>query len=84
MLVHNCCQAVARDILGYQMLEVENNRPNMDIILHVHDEMGALVEESTAAQDLAELEAIMSTTPPWAPGLILGAEGFISRRYRKD
>lgn len=83
-ILENACQAVARDILGYQMLEVENNRPNMDIILHVHDEMGALVEESTAAQDLAELEAIMSTTPPWAPGLILGAAGFISRRYRKD
>lgn len=83
-ILENICQAVARDILGWQMLEVENNRPNMDIILHVHDEMGALVDENTAAESLIELEGIMSTTPHWAPGLLLGAEGFITKRYRKD
>jgi hypothetical protein len=26
---------------------------------------------------------VMSTSPPWAPGLLLGAEGFTTQRYKK-
>jgi DNA polymerase bacteriophage-type len=53
------------------------------IVLSVHDEL------LTEVPDLSEyshetLSKIMSTNPPWAPGLPLAAAGFEAYRYRKD
>lgn len=77
-------QATARDILGYQMKIVENERLDMTLVGHVHDEMLTLMMEALASGLILDLEDIMSITPPWAPGLLLGAEGFVTKRYRKD
>ena len=55
------------------------------IVGHVHDEMITLVPEGDQAEEyLQYLEEVMSMTPPWAPGLLLGAEGYLSKHYRKD
>lgn len=56
---------------------------NADIIGHVHDEVLVEVPEDEAEHCLEEMQRIMSTTPEWAPGLLLDTEGFITKRYKK-
>lgn len=77
-------QGLSRDVLGYHMMIVENERPEFSLVGHVHDEMLNLVREQDAERLSKELEQIMSTTPHWAPGLLLGAKGFYTKRYKKD
>jgi DNA polymerase len=79
--VENIVQAIARDVLGYNMPAIEEH--GFDIVLSVHDEL--LTE--TPDKDLwnhHRLAALMSNVPPWAEGLPLSAAGFETTRYRKD
>ena len=48
---------------------------------HVHDELIIEVPEST---DLKTVCDIMGKTPPWAPGLLLRADGYECAFYKKD
>jgi DNA polymerase len=54
----------------------------LEIVGHVHDELLCLADESDATA-LDRLNGYMSVTPPWAPGLILGADGHEGKRYSK-
>ena len=76
-LAENITQAVARDILCYAMQKLRSDR----IVMHVHDE---LVIEAGQDESLEEICRKMGQTPPWAPGLILKADGYECRYYRKD
>ena len=87
--VEQTTQGIARDVLvhGMRMFE-EKAREQLgpqeaEIVGHVHDE--AIVETRTrcADQTLSLLDQCLSTTPSWAPGLILGSEGYVAKRYRK-
>ena len=62
---------------------MEMDALGFDLIGHVHDEVLDEAEEDRAEDDLAIMQGIMSTTPDWAPGLLLDSEGFISKRYKK-
>jgi hypothetical protein len=56
-----------------------------ETVLRVHDELVCVAALDHAEAELHRLEACMSTTPPYADGaMLLGAEGFISKRYRKN
>ena len=81
-LTENIVQAVARDILAEGMVSAD--KADMDIILHVHDEIGVEYNIADGNTVLHELENIMSVTPDWLPAIKLGAEGYTARRYRKD
>lgn len=81
-LTENVTQAIARDLLAEALLAAEAK--GFDLILHVHDEIVAEVEESKGAQALEELIEIMSKTPKWAKGLPLKAAGFTNPFYLKD
>ena len=48
---------------------------------YVHDEVTI---EADPAVSLDEICEQMGRTPPWAEGLILRADGYITPRYRKD
>ncbi len=76
-LTENVVQAIARDILGYHMLEMD--KVGMDIFLHVHDEVGVVDKD----ERLSEMIAIMRIPPEWAEGLLLDADGFTCKRYHK-
>lgn len=76
-LVENITQAVARDVLCYAMQTLEDAR----IVMHVHDE---LIIEAEQGFSLEEVCDKMGRTPPWAPGLILRADGYECRYYKKD
>ena len=52
--------------------------------MHVHDEVIVEVPKEKANECLEQIEGIMAEPIPWAPGLILTADGFTSNYYRKD
>lgn len=80
-LAHNCVQAVARDVLAVWMQRVA---PRYDIILHVHDELGVVVDAAEAQTALDFLLETSREPIPWAPDLLLDAAGFTTKRYYKD
>ena len=75
VVVHNCCQAIGRDILGHTLVECE--KAGIPVVMHVHDEVIAETDR------LADLIEIMTTPPAWAKGLPLAAEGKLAERYSK-
>ncbi len=81
-LTENVVQAIARDLLAHGMVLAD--REGLDIRLHVHDQIVALVPEASAKMDLAVLQECMSVQPAWAEGLPLAADGFLSRVFKKD
>ena len=80
-ITENIIQATARDLLRDHMIEMDE--VDFDIVGHVHDEVITETSEDRAEDDLVMMGAHMSTTPDWAPGLLLDSEGFISKRYKK-
>ena len=52
-----------------------------NICFHVHDELVAEAPLGERWEDMAE---IMSRPIDWAPGLLLRADGYETRFYRKD
>lgn len=77
-LAENVTQAVARDILAESMLSLDDH--DYKVVGHVHDEI--LVE--TGDDETERVSSIMTQVPGWAKGLPLDAEGFYTKRYRKD
>lgn len=81
-LVENVVQATSRDCLRDAMLRVAEKYP--DIVMHVHDEMIVEVPEEQAEDALAYMQECMGKPLPWAPGLLLRGDGYITKYYRKD
>ena len=75
MIVHNCTQAVARDLLAHSLVHMV--REGVPVMAHIHDEV--LVE----GEYVEEVSRIMGTNPSWAPGLPLVAEAKVMQRYGK-
>jgi len=80
-LVENLVQAIANDILRHGLRKAD--AAGFPIVLHVHDEIGALVRRNDPKLTVEALEACMTDPPEWAKTLPLGAEGFESVFYKK-
>lgn len=80
MIVHNCTQGLARDLLAEALIAVETSKKYLPV-LHVHDEVVAECKKGEG--DVREFEALISQVPTWAEGLPLEAEGWVGKRYRK-
>lgn len=80
-LVENATQAVARDVLTDSLRTLF--RTGLDIVGTVHDELIVESPAARAAWDLSTMLTVMKTTPAWAPGLPVGAEGRVVARYGK-
>jgi len=80
-LVENWTQAVARDVMGDRMPDID--AAGYEIVLTVHDE---ILSETPDTDEWSSdtLAAMMATNPAWADGLPLAAAGFETYRYRKD
>ena len=74
--LENIIQAISRDILAYAM----HNLRDYFICGHVHDEVIVECREGTPVE---EITGIMERTPDWMPGLLLRADGYETREYRK-
>lgn len=75
--VENIVQATARDILCYAMKTLRH----YSITMHIHDE---LVIEANPRVSLDAICEQMGRMPPWAKGLLLRADGYITEFYKKD
>lgn len=80
-MTENIVQALARDVLLGAKVKLRNRK--YDLIVSVHDEIVAEVDDTFSQQDLEQMYKIMCAFPAWAPDLPLRAEGAIRRRYAK-
>lgn len=79
-LTENLVQAVARDCLALAMTRL--NAAGYKIVMHVHDEV--ILEMLYGKGSLEEATGIMGKAIPWAPGLLLRADGYETEYYKKD
>lgn len=75
--VENIVQAISRDILCYAMKSLSK----CFIVGHVHDEIIIECSENTTVEEICNQ---MGKTPPWLPGLLLRADGYETKFYKKD
>lgn len=80
--VENIVQAIARDILAYSMQQLD--KAGFWLVMHVHDEAIAEVDKAKGEELLEQMCDIMGTEVPWALGLPLKADGYITDFYKKD
>lgn len=81
-LTENVVQAIARDLLAESMIKLD--KAGYKIVMHVHDEAACEVDLETADQDLSDMCRIMGEPIPWAKGLPLDADGYLTPFYKKD
>lgn len=79
-LVENIVQAYARDCLATAMVRLAE--AGYRICFSVHDEL--IVEEPINGRSWEDMAEIMGQPIPWAPGLLLTADGYSTRFYKKD
>lgn len=77
-VAENLCQAVARCIIGEQMILISQRyRP----VLTVHDAVACVVPDDEANEARAFIEDCMRTPPMWAPDIPLNCESGMARNY---
>jgi len=78
-MVENVVQALARIIVGQQMISLRHE--GYTPILTVHDAAVCLVPKDNIEQALADITNIMSTPPQWATGLPVACEAKYGETY---
>jgi len=76
--VENVCQAVARCVIGEQMLEIAKR---YKVVLTVHDSLVVCVKEEEADEARQYVEDCMRAVPDWAKGLPLDCESGVGKSY---
>lgn len=79
MVVHNCVQAIARDIMADAMLRLD--AAGYPLVLTVHDEI--VPEVADGVGSVEEVKEIMCALPAWAAGFPIAAAGEETIRYAK-
>jgi len=77
-IVHNCCQALARIIIGEQMLTINRKYP---VVMTVHDAIACLIPEDEVKLGMEFVELIMRMRPEWALDLPLNCEAGYGKTY---
>ena len=77
-VTENVCQAIARCIMGEQMLAIAKRyKP----VLTVHDSVVCCVPDDELDEARQYIEDCMSTTPSWAEGMPITCESGIGKSY---
>ena len=76
--MENLCQAIARCIIGEQMLEIDKK---YQIVLTVHDSIVICVRDEEVPEAQRYIEECMRQTPRWAKGLPIDCESGIGKSY---
>ena len=76
--VENVCQALARIIIGEQMLMIARR---YHVAMTVHDSVVTCVPEAKVDEAREFIEACMRITPKWASGLPLNCESKVGKTY---
>ena len=77
-VVENVCQAIARCIIGEQMLRIAKR---YKVVLTVHDSIVCCVPDAETATAKAYVEESMRWTPDWAAGLPVDCEAGTAKSY---
>jgi DNA polymerase len=80
-ITENDDQGVARDIEVNGMFLADEMGAN--IVFHSHDEIVCEEDDDPFSFGISDLKNCMESTPEWAEGLFLGAEGWEGRYYKK-
>lgn len=78
LIVENFCQAVARCVVGEQMLLIAKR---YKVVLTVHDAVACIAPIAEAKEAQAFVEECMSWRPKWAQGLPLACESGLGASY---
>ena len=81
LIVHNCVQATARDVLREAMFALDEQ--GYQVIAHVHDEC-IVTEPIASGRTYEDMAKTMCPDIPWAKGLPLEAAGYDGDYYFKD
>ena len=77
-VVENVCQALARCIIGYQMIEVARR---YKVVLTVHDSIVCCVPDGEVVEAQSYVENCMRKVPDWAVGLPIDCESGVGKSY---
>ena len=77
-VVENICQAIARCIIGEQMLKIPKE---YKVVLTVHDSIVCCVPETEVSDAQVSIEKCMRWIPEWAEGLPLDCESGVGDSY---
>jgi DNA polymerase len=77
-VIENVCQALARIVIGEQMLRVAKK---YKVAMTVHDAIGCIVPENEADTGKEYVELCMRLRPKWAPDLPLNCEAGVGKTY---
>ena len=76
--IENVCQALARCIIGEQMLEISKR---YKVVLTVHDSVVCCVPDEDVAEAQSYIETCMCMVPEWADGLPIDCESGVGKSY---
>lgn len=77
-VIENVCQAIARCIIGEQMLRISKK---YKVVLTVHDSIVCCVKDNEVEEAQAFVEQCMRWTPDWATGLPVDCESGTAKSY---
>lgn len=77
-VIENVCQAIARCIIGDQMLRIAKKHR---AVLTVHDSIVCCVPDAEVAEAKAWVEESMRWVPDWAAGLPVNCEAGVGKNY---
>lgn len=77
-VVENICQALARIVIGEQMLLIAKK---YRVVMTVHDAIACVVPEDEAQRAQENVEMFMRVRPDWALGLPLNCEAGFGKSY---
>ena len=77
-VIENVCQALARIIIGEQMLQVAKK---YKVVMTVHDAIACVIPEQEAGAGQEYVEMCMKMRPKWAQDLPLSCESGMGRSY---
>ena len=77
-VIENVCQALARIIIGEQMLQVAKK---YKVVMTVHDAIACVIPEQEAETGQEYVEMCMKMRPKWAQDLPLSCESGVGKSY---
>lgn len=77
-VIENVCQAIARCIIGEQMLQIAKKHR---VVLTVHDSVVCCVRDEEVGEAQAYIEQCMRWIPDWAEGLPINCESGTGKSY---
>lgn len=85
LITENIIQGSARDCLGYGMLTVDREMPEVKLSISIHDEAGGAIHNKYVDENTQDkYNKLLCTREPWYADLPLAAEGYIGPRFKKD